>query len=185
MVSYVSSLDSNKKQSALNTCLKSLNNMLDYHEFQEEKQNYTELTYNGTVSTLSDIEIKFPRKVGTTIPILGMVMGTIPVIVGYTDGTSIDTSTTFMNLLNRTETDFKVETELVEEEGEGSTTKSFEVKNEANGLRIDETIYTTIEYITVDDEDTGEPLYIIKYTYYQIIREYDYNKCNITVMERF
>lgn len=191
MTSFVSSLESNKQQSALNTCLKSLNNMIDYHKFDEEEQDFVELYYNGPVSEISKIEIRHPKKKGSTIPILAHIASSIPVIVGYTDGTSVDISPTFTSQLSSKSSETYSEVETVDIKGDDNVKKTEGEVRYKNGLVVEETTYITTLFTEkeVPDPTEEDPEHtktvVTKTVTYQIYRTFDYNKSNITVFQRF
>jgi hypothetical protein len=90
MNTYISSIESKKQKNAINSCLKSVNNLIDSDTDEEGKQYFSEIVWTGKVDSISKAKITNPRKLGMEIPVIGNISG-FDMIVGYTDGMSIRT----------------------------------------------------------------------------------------------
>lgn len=160
---YLSSEKDKRKEEAFNTCIKSLQNMLDYHQFKESKQDYTQITYNGPFTNISSAKITYPRQLSKQVPLIGTVGGYL-MILGYTDGISI--STTSIEPPNR-KLKVESETERVEVESMGSnSTKVEKTENKASGVKIVTTTTTTISYEETKEEEQDEEGDIVEVSHY-------------------
>lgn len=84
MRSFVTTLSSAQNEE-INACILALHKEMDNYKEPTEEQEYSEITYSG--DNLQDIEIKFPRDLKKTIPIIGTAGGLLT-ILGTTDGKS-------------------------------------------------------------------------------------------------
>lgn len=199
--SYTTNIsDGLRARNALNTAIKSLNNMITFHEFEKTHQNYVEITYSGPVKALK-LEIKYPQIKSANIPIIGWLSGSIPVYLGTTDGKSVSVRTP-SNLVfpNITNTTTKTLGELITytyhnpQESIGSYMKSeTPIKEELdNGIVIKGTEQIWLDYKHQKSTATSSGGTDIKYTNYFVkiqrtvkIVSYDYTNCEVQVLERF
>lgn len=77
-----------RKGNDLNTCIKSLYNVLNDTQFTETKQGYAEIYYSGPLNKLNPT-IKYPQARGKAIPVIGYIQGSIPVYLGTTNGKTV------------------------------------------------------------------------------------------------
>lgn len=195
--SYISSEDS-KRQNSLNTCIKSLNTMVDNHEFEETNQDYSEIVYYGSIDNVNSIQVKYPRTVGANIPIIGN-LGSKAMIVGTTNGKnvaiSIDkTTSSTTNTISTSELELSTETRW-DYPAEQTTVKEV-VAETIDGTKITTTTTTTISYTEEteeeerQDEETGDITTVTIYNYYKNTSittqiDTDYSKSNLSIVMRF
>lgn len=177
----MSSEKDKRKEEAFNTCIKSLQNMLDFHQFEESKQDYTQITYKGPFSGISSAKITYPRQLPKQVPLIGTVGGYL-MILGYTDGVSI--STTAISPPNRKlkeESEEKIE---VESMGSNST-RVEKTDNKVLGVRVVTTTTTTITYEEVDEGEEETDWHYYKTTKIAIDTEVDRSTGDVNICMRF
>lgn len=184
-----------RKGNDLNTCIKSLYNVLNDTHFTETKQGYAEIYYSGPLNKLNPT-IKYPQARGKTIPVIGYIQGSIPVYLGTTNGKTVnikqpnviipDIVTTNITTISswRTTNTSNVPDPVTES---SSTT----VKQLDGGAKITITDITRVRYSykgTSTEEDGRE--HTVTYYNYDVERistntiHYDYSEAMITVLMR-
>lgn len=183
-----------RKGNDLNTCIKSLYNVLNDTQFTETKQGYAEIYYSGPLNKLNPT-IKYPQARGKTIPVIGYIQGSIPVYLGTTNGKTVNvkqpnviipdtvnTTTTKISSWGTTDTS-NVPATVVES---NSTT----VKQLDGGAKITITDTTIVRYQYTGSSTREDHEHTITTYHYDVERvstnriHYDYSEAMITVLMR-
>lgn len=183
MDSYISSIDNKRRMNSLNTCIKSLNTMIDLHEFDDTKQNFTEIVYSGPVGEISSATINYPRDAGFSIPIIAYV-ASLPIIVGYTNGKTLSITSSSIEELNKETTTTTSKTEEVSSGGEDSVDVVVDINKLPNGVA--KTIKTTTVISYKKEEKEGEIITTwYKTTTITVSKTVDYSEAEAVILERF
>lgn len=183
-----------RKGNDLNTCIKSLYNVLNDTQFTETKQGYAEIYYSGPLNKLNPT-IKYPQARGKTIPVIGYIQGSIPVYLGTTNGKTVNvkqpsviipdtvnTNTTKISSWRTTNTS-NVPATVVES---NSTT----VKQLDGGAKITITDTTIVRYSYKSTSTEEHREHVTTYYNYDVERvstntiHYDYSEAIVTVLMR-
>lgn len=183
-----------RKGNDLNTCIKSLYNVLNDTQFTETKQGYAEIYYSGPLNKLNPT-IKYPQARGKTIPVIGYIQGSIPVYLGTTNGKTVNvkqpsviipdtvnTNTTKISSWRTTNTS-NVPATVVES---NSTT----VKQLDGGAKITITDTTIVRYSYKGTSTEEHREHVTTYYNYDVERvstntiHYDYSEAIVTVLMR-
>lgn len=198
--SYTTNIsDGIRARNALNTAIKSLNNLITYTDFDQTQQNYVEITYSGPVDEIKP-EIKFPQLKSANIPVIGWLAGSIPVYLGTTDGKALSIRQP-SNLVFPDVTETSTETlgDFITHTNHSPQTsiESYMVSEVPISQKLDngivrkgtEQIWTDYQYVRSRATSSGTELH---YTNYFVKKRrtvktvsYDYSQCDIQILERF
>lgn len=198
--SYVTnSSDGIRARNALNTAIKSLNNLITYTDFDQTVQSYVEITYSGPVDELKP-EIKYPQLKSANIPVIGWLSGSIPVYLGTTDGKTLSVrqpSNLVFPDVTETSTETLGEYKTYTSHSPQTSKESFmesetPIKEELdNGivLKGKEQIWIDYNYKKSTSISTGTDLhytnFFVKKRRTVRIVSYDYSNCTVNILMRF